>query len=74
MRLVMEYVKTVRGAAVAGAGAGAGHETVQLDPDGFPTMPCPPSWKKKSKSELEKIYRSYLAQHYRTLRCRESEL
>jgi hypothetical protein len=68
-RLVMEYVKIVRGASEAGSGSGTGSGnpslTVQLDPKGFPIVPSPSSWDKLTKDDLEKLYRSYITQHYR---------
>lgn len=72
-RTILEYVKTVRTAADTGTGttpgAGLGSNdpslTVRLDPKGFPIAPSPQSWDKVSKDNIEKLYRSYVTQHYR---------
>lgn len=70
MRTVMEYVKTVRAAAGAGTGTGSGsRETIlniDLDSDGFPIAPSPTSLEKNSKEDIERLYRSYITQHYRS--------
>lgn len=71
MRLVMDYVKSVRATKSTGAGAGAdaGKCSIRLDPDGFPMIPSPSSWAKITKGEMETIYRSYMTHHYRMLKC-----
>lgn len=67
-RTVLEYVKTLRAAGTR-IGPVVGPETawttIRQDPRGFPMAPCPPSWDKVTKDELEPIYRMYLTQHYR---------
>lgn len=70
MRTVHDYIKTVEGSLRAGAGAGAGSGNqklgIELNSDGYPIAPCPPSWEKTTKTDLEKLYRSYISIHYRT--------
>jgi hypothetical protein len=72
MRSVHDYIKTVEGSARAGSGAGAGagsrnkNITIELNPDGYPIAPTPPSWDKITKIDLEKLYRTYLGIHYGT--------
>ena len=63
LQMVNECIKTVR--ASAGAGAGNGNLTIESDPDGFPIVPSPPNWDKISKDDLERLYPTYLTQHYR---------
>lgn len=73
MRAVRAYVNTVREAKYSGIGANArsgpsaesGTITIQLDPNGFPIAPSPASWDKISKKQLEKLYRTYMTEHYR---------
>lgn len=69
MRSVHEYIKTVQNGArvgtLAGAGAGANNLNVDLDSNGYPMLPCPPSWDKLAKRDLEKVYRTYMKMHYR---------
>ena len=71
LRLINEYIKTVRSSAGIGSGSGAGagsgrnNLNIELDPNGFPIVPSIPSWDKISKEELEKLYRNYITQHYR---------
>jgi len=69
IRTVFEYITTVE--ASRHAGSGAGHQkntlTIEVNPDGFPIAPCPPSWDKISKKDLEKLYRTYITLHYRML-------
>ena len=60
LQMVNEYIKTVR----ASAGARNGNLTIESDPDGFPIVPSPPNWDKISKDDLERLYRTYLTQHY----------
>lgn len=70
MRTVNQYIKQLRttNSAGVGAGAGAGADplAIKLDSDGFPIIPSPASWNKVTKEKLEKMYRSYMAQHYST--------
>jgi len=67
-RTLLEYVKTLR-VARTGVGPAGGPDTewttIRQDPCGFPMAPCPPSWEKVTKEDLEPIYRMYLTQHYR---------
>lgn len=67
MRTVHEYIKTVKGSFRAGAGAGSRNKIlgIELNPDGYPIAPCPTSWEKTMKADLEKLYRSYITLHYR---------
>jgi hypothetical protein len=71
-RTVLDYIKTLRAMRSTGANAGAGATshgtTVHLNQDGFPIVPCPASWEKVTKEDLEAMYRSYITQHYRTYR------
>lgn len=73
MRTVMEYVKTVRAAARSGSGSGSEpgqtSVTVEVDSDGYPIAPCPTSWDKVTKDDLERLYRLYITQHYRMYVC-----
>jgi hypothetical protein len=68
MRTVMEYVKIVRSAASArsspGAGSGETILDIELDSDGFPKAPTTESLEKITKEDLERLYRSYMTQHY----------
>lgn len=77
-RALLEYVKTLRaiGSTLnAGTGTGAGIHTnittgqlhIQLNPKGFPIAPCPDSWEKISKDNIEQLYRSYMTLHYSKL-------
>ena len=65
-RTVMEYIKVLKG-NVPGAGAIADDPklSIQLDPEGFPIAPCPASWDKVTKQEIERLYRTYITTHYR---------
>jgi len=70
MRTVNEYIKTVRSSTGYGAGSGSGAGinnsklNIKLDSEGYPILPIT-SWEKKNKDELERLYRSYITQHYR---------
>jgi hypothetical protein len=70
-RTVLEYVKTFlptiagsRAGAGAGDGSDAGDLNIVSDQDGYPIVPSETSIEKSSKSELEKLFRSYLTIHY----------
>ena len=63
--MVNEYIKTLQATAGTPAGPSNGNITIELDTDGFPIVPRPPSWDKITKEELEKLYRTYITQHYR---------
>jgi hypothetical protein len=69
IRTVLEYITTVEASRHAGSGAGKQKNalTIEVNPDGFPIAPCPPSWDKISKKDLEKLYRTYITLHYRML-------
>lgn len=73
IRTVLEYITTVEASRHAGSGAGSGagnrknELTIVVNPDGFPIAPCPPSWDKISKKDLEKLYRTYITLHYRMI-------
>lgn len=69
IRTVLEYITTVEASRHAGSGAGNQKNalTIEVNPDGFPIAPCPPSWDKISKKDLEKLYRTYITLHYRML-------
>jgi hypothetical protein len=71
----MEYIKTLRASSSNASGTGTGTGTgigtktglsISSDPDGFPIVPNPASWDKVTKDELERLYRSYIGQHYST--------
>jgi hypothetical protein len=66
MRTVNEYIKTVRSSTGAGSGTGPNNSklNIKLDSEGYPILPIT-SWEKINKDELEKLYRSYITQHYR---------
>lgn len=72
MRSVHDYIKTVKAGARAGAGPMSGPDsrntniTIELNPEGYPIAPTPPSWDKITKIELEKLYRIYLGIQYGT--------
>ena len=74
MRTVHEYIKTVETSRppgwLNGAGAGAGSAgkrilNIELDPNGRPIAPSPPSWDKITKGDLELLYRTYMTLQYR---------
>lgn len=77
-KALMEYMKTLNSiglnaGASAGAspcpsaGAGASKESIaiRISPEGYPIAPCPDSWDKIPKQEMEQIYRTYIMTHYR---------
>jgi hypothetical protein len=65
-----EYIQTLKGSRRAGAGAGASAGTgirspnIDVDTDGYPILPTSATWKKISKADLEKMYRSYITIQY----------
>jgi hypothetical protein len=71
MRTVHDYVQTVKASSRTGASSGAGsgirNLNIALDNNGYPIAPCPASWDKTTKTELEYLYRTYITEHYRTL-------
>lgn len=68
LRTVNQYIKRLRTATGPGPGPGTESDpfAIKLDPQGFPIIPNPPSWKKVTKDKLEKMYRSYMTEHYST--------
>jgi hypothetical protein len=65
IRIVSEYIKTVK--AGAGAGAGFGIQTgitISLDPNGYPALPATADWHKTKKVDLENLYRKYMTIQY----------
>lgn len=69
MRNVVSYVQTVRAGAGAGTGLGTGKRetTIMLNSERFPIAPDPASLEKKTKADLESLYRKYITYHYRKL-------
>jgi hypothetical protein len=66
MRMVHEYMETVKAGAGAGASTGRRNPSIELDPDGFPILPVTTEWNKVKKTDLETLYRTYLTLHYCT--------
>jgi hypothetical protein len=64
MRLVHEYIETVKTGAGAGTGSSDLAFTIGLDPDGYPVLPATADWNKLKKVDLEKLYRKYITIQY----------
>lgn len=66
MRIVHDYIKTVKTGAGAGSRSSDAALTIGMDQNGYPILPATADWHKKKKVDLEKLYRKYLTIQYCT--------